>query len=126
LITENLSTLKIYKLTQEQYERKLANGEIDQSALYFTDDDNEDIDLSIYATVEQLNDKADKEHTHNDTYYTESEVDEKINVINASVADAKSYADGVGVTTLDAAKAHTDNAVSQKAQVQIITWGADD
>jgi hypothetical protein len=259
LITENLSTLKIYKLTQEQYERRLANGEIDQTALYFTDEE----DADVFATIEQLEGKADKEHTHNDiyytkseiddeistinesisnldlsttidnkinlhnssdsahndirnlinelsvklnafldvddattdqlsevlalieqnkdviesftgkvnvsdivdnlttadaskvlsanqgvviqslvnevanskadalhshddTYYTESEVDEKINVINASVTDAKSYADGVGATTLDAAKAHADNAVSQKTQVQIITWGADD
>lgn len=81
MITENLSTLKIYKLTQEQYERKLANGEIDQAALYFTDDDSEDIDMSMYVTVDQLNNKADAEHIHNDIYYTETEIDEKIDAI---------------------------------------------
>lgn len=122
MIIENLSTLKIYNLTQEQYERKLANGEIDQTALYFTDEE----DADIFATIEQLEGKADKEHTHNDIYYTKSEIDDEISTINTSVADAKSHADGVGVTTLDASKTYTDNALSQKSQVQIITWGADD
>ena len=36
MITENLSTLKIHKLTQEQYSRELANGNIDETALYLT------------------------------------------------------------------------------------------
>ena len=36
MITENLSTLKIYKLTQEQYDRELAANNIDESALYLT------------------------------------------------------------------------------------------
>lgn len=36
MITENLSTLKIHKLTQEQYDREFASGNIDESALYLT------------------------------------------------------------------------------------------
>jgi hypothetical protein len=36
---ENLSTLKIHKLTQAQYERELANGNIDKNALYLTPDE---------------------------------------------------------------------------------------
>lgn len=56
MITENLSTLKIHKLTQTQYDRELAAGRIDESAIYLTPD--EEIDLSQYATVEQLNTKA--------------------------------------------------------------------
>ena len=46
---ENLSTLKIHKLTQEQYDRELAAGRIDEDALYLTPD--EEIDLSPYATT---------------------------------------------------------------------------
>lgn len=53
MITENVSTLKIHKLTQEQYERQLEAGNIDDTALYLTPD--EEIDLSAYATVSQLN-----------------------------------------------------------------------
>lgn len=37
--TENLSTLKIHKLTQAQYDRELAAGNIDENALYLTPDE---------------------------------------------------------------------------------------
>ena len=38
MITENLSTLKIHKLTKEQYERERLAGRIDETALYLTPD----------------------------------------------------------------------------------------
>ena len=63
MITENLPTLKIHNLTQEQYNRALTNGNIDETALYLTPE--EEIDFSIYATVEQMNGKANTSHTHN-------------------------------------------------------------
>jgi hypothetical protein len=50
LITENLSTLKIHKLTKEQYERELEAGRIDENALYLTPNEDEtitDITLSV-------------------------------------------------------------------------------
>ena len=40
MITENLSTLKIHKLSQAQYDRELASGNIDENALYLTPDEN--------------------------------------------------------------------------------------
>lgn len=40
MIIENVSTLKIHKLTQEQYDRELAAGNLDENALYLTPDDN--------------------------------------------------------------------------------------
>lgn len=52
--TENVSTLKIHKLTQAQYDRELAAGNIDETALYLTPD--EEVDLSGYATISQLYD----------------------------------------------------------------------
>ncbi len=39
MITENVSTLKIHKLTQAQYDRELANGTIDETAIYLTPDE---------------------------------------------------------------------------------------
>lgn len=45
LITENLSTLKIHKLTQAQYDRELAAGRIDKNALYLTPDEDRYADL---------------------------------------------------------------------------------
>lgn len=57
MITQNLLTLKIHKLTQEQYDRELEAGRIDENALYLTpeeppkliakDDNNGNIILQI-------------------------------------------------------------------------------
>lgn len=74
--TEDLSVLKIYKLTQEEYEEALENNTIDENGLYLTPD--EDIDLSSYATIEQLLNKADLIHNHNDIYYKKNEIDDKL------------------------------------------------
>lgn len=38
MITENLTVLKIHKLSQAQYDRELAAGNIDETALYLTPD----------------------------------------------------------------------------------------
>lgn len=38
MLTENISTLKIHKLTKEQYERERLAGRIDETALYLTPD----------------------------------------------------------------------------------------
>ena len=57
MITDNLSTLKIHKLTQAQYERELAAGNIDETALYLT---------------------PEEAHNHDDRYYTEYEIDTKL------------------------------------------------
>ena len=46
--TENLSTLKIHKLTQAQYDRELEAGRIDANALYLTPYEE------IYARKEEL------------------------------------------------------------------------
>lgn len=152
--SEILSTLKIHKLTQEQYEQEIENGTIDENALYLTPE--EEIDLSGYVTVEQLNDKANMSHTHeiSDVNNLQVSLDEllvdaksytdgialnKANVshnhdevydskgsANTALNSARTYADNGDSSTLEESKTYTDNAVAQKAQVQIITWGADD
>lgn len=52
MITENLSTLKIHRLTQEQYERELEAGNIDENALYLTPD--ESLDTVELITIEDI------------------------------------------------------------------------
>jgi hypothetical protein len=44
--TENLSTLKIHKLTQDQYNRIVEDGTIDENALYLTPDEMTDVPQS--------------------------------------------------------------------------------
>ena len=39
MFTETLTQLKINKLSREQYERELANGNVEQNALYLTPDE---------------------------------------------------------------------------------------
>lgn len=219
--TENLSTLKIYKLTQAQYDAELANNNINENAIYLTPDDgvptvsggayvftgqyvydsytedygeiynvtldsnyswdalveavegnrpviarlrdevdeygtdlafvsNDFIDsearfscargneiltmrtaegsfaatlyirtmvpyasLKSYATKAQLNAKADSDHNHNDVYYTETEVDNALALINASIDDKATKAttlSGYGITD-----AYTKTEVDNKA-----------
>ena len=43
MITENLSTLKIHKLTNEQYMREVAKGTIEQNAIYLTPEEDGDV-----------------------------------------------------------------------------------
>ena len=50
MITENLSTLKIHKLTQAQYDRELAAGNIDENALYLTPDELASVEVSLLAS----------------------------------------------------------------------------
>lgn len=68
MITENLSILKIHKLNQDQYDRELKAGRLDETAIYLTPDEEvTDPTLSISgtpadaaATGEALNEKAAK------------------------------------------------------------------
>lgn len=94
MITENLSTLKIHKLSKAQYERELASGRIDENALYLTPD--EAVDLSPYATIEQLDDAIESALTTDETLIrvdgvlkvnttNEAEVDNTLPITSAGV-----------------------------------------
>ncbi len=83
MITKNLSTLKIHKLTREQYERELNAGNIDANAIYLTPD--EDSDLSHLATKAELLDYAKKTDLNNL---------ETTSAAQAKLVEAKAYADG--------------------------------
>ena len=53
MISENISTLKIHKLTQTQYDRELEAGNIDEFALYLTPEE-ESVKMSDVATVAEV------------------------------------------------------------------------
>lgn len=111
-VSEVLSTLKIHKISQEQYDQELANGTLDDNAIYLTPD--EEVDLSGYATIEQLNGKADIGHSHDDLYYTEAEIDalllgkSGISHNHDDKYDTKGSADGA----LASAKSYADDAAN--------------
>lgn len=80
--TENLSTLKIHKLSREQYERELTEGRIDESALYLVPDEEEDSASPII--LEEVS----------RTYETKSDA-------AAKLEEAKTYADEAAMTVKD-------------------------
>lgn len=61
MYTNRLQTLKIHKLTQEQYNRAYRQGNIEQNALYLTPDNTQQL---INAA---MNKKADISHSHTAT-----------------------------------------------------------
>jgi len=63
LITENLSTLKIHKLTQEQYDRELAAGRIDENALYLTPGNASGSNVNVDANLSTEGAAADAKAT---------------------------------------------------------------
>lgn len=116
MITENLSTLKIHKLTQEQYERELAAGRLDETALYLTPD--EEIDLSGYVTEEHLNnvleeiqtsDVSGQIETHNTSENAHSDIRGAIRNLNTLVGDT-SVSDQITTATQPyATKSYVDD-----------------
>lgn len=75
--TEDISTLKIHKLTREQYEEELAKGNIDESALYLTPDEGGYTQAEM---DEILSNKADSSHNHliGDITNLQSTLDDKV------------------------------------------------
>lgn len=112
---EILSTLNIHKMTQEEYDQALANGTLENNTIYLTPD--EAIDLTPYATIEQLNLKADIDHNHNDIYYTEVEID----TLLANKSDKTHKHDGEydvlgsAIEALNSAKSYADSVANEKA-----------
>lgn len=114
-VSEILSTLKIHKLTQEEYEQEIENGTIEENALYLTPD--EEIDLSGYATIEQIDAKANVEHTHTISDVTDLQI---------ALDEVKSYTDSVMADKADVTHIHAitdvDNLQSVlDAKVSILT-----
>ena len=113
--TENLSTLKIHKLTQEQYDNALAAGNIDPNALYLTPDEMSS--ASDYITIDQLDGfldgKADSSHNHDDEYYTEEEIDGFLDGKADSSHTHNEYETKDDASAkLDEAKSYTDDMIS--------------
>lgn len=52
MITENLSTLKIHRLTQEQYNREYEAGNIDSKAIYIIPDETDDTSMLVVTPLD--------------------------------------------------------------------------
>ena len=66
MITENLATLKINRLTQEQYDAALQAGAINDNEFYLTPDDNE-LDTTTFLRVTDVGSAVDTNPINADT-----------------------------------------------------------
>ena len=103
--TENLSTLKIHKLTQAQYDRELAAGRISPSDLYLTPDDG--VDLSDYTT------HSDVDNAIKAIDFPVDSVNGKTGAVVLDAHDVGADANGSASTALANAKVYTDGEISE-------------
>ena len=100
MLTENLSTLKINRLTQEQYDAALTNGSINANELYLTPDDNE-LDTSSFLRVTDVGSAVDINPINADTlqgksasYFATasnvSTINNSLNTINSDISTINS------------------------------------
>lgn len=94
MIVENVDSLKIHKLTQEQYNTALSAGSLDENALYLTPDSD---GTTIPTKVSDL---------ENDSgYATQTYVDEAVAGVDVSLDNATGVLPvangGTGVTTIE-------------------------
>ena len=106
MITEKISTLKIHKLTRAQYENALANGQIDENAMYLTPYDS--TDLSEYATIVDV---AGTYETKGDAIV---KLDESKTYTDEQIAIIKEYADGLTNGQLDLNHKHDDRYYTEE------------
>ena len=78
MIEENVSTLKIHKLSKEQYERELAAGRIDEYALYLTPDT---LDENAINNVLQITESLTDSTCLGNTPLTTTEAVERLKLI---------------------------------------------
>jgi hypothetical protein len=82
LITENLLTLKIHKLTQAQYDRELEAGRLDANALYLTPD--EEANIEVDTSLTQSGRAADAKAV-GDALALKANIEDMTDIINALI-----------------------------------------
>lgn len=116
--TETLSTLKINKLSQEQYDRELANGNIDENAIYLTPDSDLDLAEVEQTLREQGNEielvKGDlTSHTNSSNAQFALIREEFAGADAETLKTAKEYSDANKNSAIDEAKAYTDQEIEK-------------
>ena len=118
MLTETLSTLKINKLSQEQYDRELANGSIDENAIYLTPDADLDLGEVEQTLKEQGNEievvKGDlTSHTNSSNAQFALVREEIANADSETLKSAKEYSDSNKNSAIGEAKAYTDQEIEK-------------
>ena len=110
----------------ENFALKSEIENIDLSAYETKNDAQLKLDAAKAYTDEAVANLSSDSHNHDDRYYTESEIDGQIGVLNDEITQVRSDMASQDIAALANAQAYTDAAVAEKSQVQIITWEVDD
>lgn len=84
---------------------------------------------NLFATKSEVGNKADVSHIHNDLYYTETEIDTKINEINEKIENSSTAShthDISDINNLQAEMDEIDANISNKTLIQLVTWEVGD
>lgn len=92
MITRNISALKIHKLTQAQYDRELAAGNIDEDALYLTPDEARDLSMYLMKDEAELEYES-KEAALEKLQEAKEYVETVIITVSKEIADAMATKD---------------------------------
>lgn len=127
MLTENLSTLKINRLTQEQYDAALTNGNINANELYLTPDDNE-LDTSAFLRVTDVGSAVDINPINADTlqgksasYFATasnvSTINNSLNKINSDISTINSSLNTINsdISTINSDISTINGSLSAKA-----------
>ena len=127
MLTENLSTLKINRLTQEQYDTALTNGSINANELYLTPDDNE-LDTSAFLRVTDVGSAVDINPINADTlegksasYFATasnvSTINNSLNTINSDISTINGSLNTINsnISTINSDISTINNSLSTKA-----------
>ena len=125
MITENLSTLKIHKLTQEQYDRESAAGNLDENALYLIPEDT--FHTHTVANISDLTATATElNYMDGVTSNVQTQLDKKIDIDYITsgemvVAKAEQDSDGEVIKDAYAKKADLQNGNIEVAKAMKAT-----
>ena len=125
LETQNLSTLKIHKLSQEQYLRELEAGNIDEYALYLTPSDNGSYKQDKLVGVQGQVVGFDENGNAIAQNMPKVEVDNTLSIEGAA-ADAKAVGDALATITIDPMIGSTSTAAGTSGLVPAPAAGSQD
>lgn len=124
MTTENISTLKINKLTQEQFDNAMASGSVQDKEIYLVPD--EEVDTSNFATTEQLNGKVDNDDFTTYKNEVQASLDSKQDIISGAASTITSNnlsADKVLVSNASGKVSVSDVSTTELGHLTGVTSG---
>ncbi len=119
MITENLSTLKIHKLTQAQYDRELEAGNLDENALYLTPEDTTDNTIIREFDSELIRAQSYSYQGANAKFYIVTYQNMTDSKIRTTVVDSAAITWGCPIYSIDSAETLTVMVYANEVRFEV-------